>query len=103
MNKIWTLKKEIGFILTLCAFVYSVYAITNSCNKISQNGRYQSLGGQGILDTQTGKIFLQKITLSNGKKIDSLRQEIPDLPEGFHKIESSEQEKAVDEFGIPIK
>lgn len=49
MEKTWKLAKAVAFILTLTAFVYVGYII-------SQKGRYQhiDIDGFAVIDTQTG-------------------------------------------------
>ena len=53
MEKFWRLRKILAFMLGLIAFVYVGYIL-------SQKGRYQPIPNTvlGVLDTQTGIIYL---------------------------------------------
>ncbi|WP_140484757.1 hypothetical protein [Flavobacterium sp. GSA192] len=71
MEKAWKSCKVIAFILSLTAFVYVGYMI-------SQKGRYQPIPNTvlSVIDTQTGVIYLHDLRENIYYKYDSQNQSL---------------------------
>lgn len=70
MEKAWKLSKIIAFILSITAFAYVGYLI-------SQKGRYQPISNAvltAVIDTQTGIIYLYSRDNNTYYKYDSQNQ-----------------------------
>ena len=70
MEKVWKSSKVIAFVLSLTAFVYVGYLI-------SQKGRYQPISNAvptAVIDTQTGIIYLYSRSDNTYYKYDSQNQ-----------------------------